>query len=343
MQVANHRIERLAAALDEQHDLLMSFVNETAALANEITITRAMPFTTQNRTLQFISALDHLNEFTHAIHALRNGHLSPALISYRDMSDALDQAEQYLRAQCSTCQLISKDPAFFFGETDFSVTRYAQSLLVLVKIPFATNAVRFSVYHIHSWPVPVTADTRHVTRLQRLATAIAVPNPPYGEYYVYPTVRPEIAAHTLLNIDNALGFSIKQWTCERALLEYQTDRITSLCQVYVYPNQLEPTVIRLNQSHVVLANTSHVRLTCANKSQETVPACGYCLLVLPCRCALTADQFTVASRFAGCIENDTQSAVKYFGINMAVLTKFFQSSRSIRLVSQFIVGSSAPS
>jgi hypothetical protein len=124
-------------------------------------------------------ALDHLNQFRQAIEALRSGYLSPSLIPYREMSDALEQAEQHLFTYCPNCILISKDPAYFYGKIDLSFTRQGQSLLILVKVPFTTTSVRFNVYNVHSWPVPVPL-TNHMTRLQNLAKAIAVPRPFYG-------------------------------------------------------------------------------------------------------------------------------------------------------------------
>ncbi len=323
MQVANYRLDTIAATINEQHDLLMSFVNESALLATEITVTRAMLFTAHNRTLQYITALDHLNQFRQAIEALRNGHLSPSLIPHREMVEALEQAEKHLYTFCPECIPVSKDPAYFYGKIDFAFTRQAQSLLILVKIPFSTTAVRFNVYNIYSWPVPVLL-TNHVTKLQSLARAIAVPRPFYGDYFLYLNGKPTITGQTLLNIDNAIGMSVKHWSCELALLEDQTAKISSLCQTYVYSDQLQPSVLRINQSHIVLTNMSQARFTCVNKSQEVIPACQYCLFQVPCHCSVTIDHVTIATRFAGCRGNDSQSPAKFFATNMALLTKIFQ-------------------
>lgn len=103
MRVTNQKLETVSKALDEQGDLLMSFVNDTVLLASEITITRAMLFTVHNRTVQYVSVLDHLNELRSAVELLKNGFISPALISHQDMADALTSAAAHLHSFCPTC------------------------------------------------------------------------------------------------------------------------------------------------------------------------------------------------------------------------------------------------
>jgi hypothetical protein len=89
---------------------------------------------------------------------------------------------------------------------------------------------------------------------------------------------------------------------------------------------IKPNVIEIENGKLLLTNISEVITTC-NTFTQRHDGCKFCVLEIPCYCAVLADSFAVSPRIVDC-QNETKITV-YQGLNLALLSNFFNDSQLI--------------
>ena len=108
-------------------------------------------------------------------------------------------------------------------------------------------------------------------------------------------------------------------SCAKAM--FFQDRIQELCHFEFQESVIIPSVIELDEGHLLLTHISDLIFTC-NRRVLKCPGCTFCMLVVPYFCSLLTGSFSFSPRLAACQERSDVSIVTNPGVNLALLQTF---------------------
>ncbi|XP_060552390.1 uncharacterized protein LOC132713730 [Ruditapes philippinarum] len=113
-------------------------------------------------------------------------------------------------------------------------------------------------------------------------------------------------------------------SCATSLYLGNKTLINNHCNFQFITNALRSTLRQLNDTHFLVSNTSQLFLNCHNKN-KTVNGCQFCLITIPCDCAITTKSTYLPPRISHCHHHDVD--ITYIHpINLALLQQFFSES-----------------
>ena len=90
--------------------------------------------------------------------------------------------------------------------------------------------------------------------------------------------------------------------CSSASFFNQKDSVTDLCDFRFKTNVLPTAMFELLPSHLLLYKTTLLALDCA-KGQQILKGCFFCVVKIPCRCSVTANNLYLPPRLDKCNNN----------------------------------------
>ena len=109
--------------------------------------------------------------------------------------------------------------------------------------------------------------------------------------------------------------------CALALYNGDKSKIHNLCNFRFVPNAVTPTIRQLDQSHILVINTTSLSLNCPSGIKDLQP-CHFCIVQIPCNCSVSSPQYSLAKRHTGCHDNSGNTSVMHL-VNLILLHKFF--------------------
>ena len=109
--------------------------------------------------------------------------------------------------------------------------------------------------------------------------------------------------------------------CLSAIFFNQKDSVTDLCDFRFKTNVLPTAMFELSPSHLLLYKTTLLALDCA-KGQQILKGCFFCVVKIPCRCSVTANNLYLPPRLGKC-NNNTDDITILHPVNLALLQQFF--------------------
>ena len=281
-----------------------------------------------------------LDTFLLGVNALLQRKLSPILIDHDTLTQALQMVQDTLDKNHPDFEVVHKQPRYYYHSANVLYAGQTEQILVIVEIPVASTATRFNLYHILTFPVPFNDSSLHGTRVTNLPDYVANST---DERYIIEISASQMALchgrHMISCPDKFPHQALTEPSCAKAM--FFKDRIQELCHFEFQESVIVPSVIELDEGHLLMTHISDLIFTC-NRRVLKRPGCTFCMLVVPCFCSLLAGSFSFSPRLAACQERSDVSIVTNPGVNLALLQKFFNDSRLSTSNADKWYGSSLP-
>ena len=277
-----------------------------------------------------------------------HGQLSPILLPPELLKQAIYSIHSELMHQVSTDVNIlhSNVVGDHYRSHRFVVARQGSKLLVIaLTFPLTSNQYDYTLYQLQSFPVPVPGEhnAAHVTEITNLPYGVAFRSPhAHHEYLVFST-KPDLIDNFFLYThqqSEPLRIFSTHHTCVSALLQNNRSLINQLCQFHFRPEYLQPNIIPLTSSTVLVTNMSSLTYDCYRR-RKTVHDCLQCQMTIPCGCSLKTPFGIIPRRFSGCIHVE-DNVTTYHTVNLAVLQSFFDDNTLGSLVGSTLLHQPLP-
>ena len=354
MQILNNNNVKLARAMAQQDEHLSSFISTVDERFNNI-----MSAVTKNHqdavaiselAHRSMDALEHefviLNELTLkqtnvsaqlekelenmklGIHDLVKGKLSPFLLSPHVLQSSLRQVQDIITTKFPQFHISHKDPLYYYSHGDFLFTRHHSHLFLTLKIPISSFLQPIAMYKLYSFPVPINSSSQHATQLMDIPDYFLLTE----DNQHYATVSASQIYHCrgitplFCPFNIALQASAAP-SCLSSIFFNQKEDIRNLCDFRLLLNSLSSSIYELSPSHILVYRTNMIALDCL-VDIKILKGCAFCVMRIPCRCAVSSDNLYLPPRLGKC-NNNTDEITILHPVNLALLQQFFdQDSHS---------------
>ena len=198
--------------------------------------------------------------------------------------------------------------------------------MITIKFPIGKMHKPLSLYKILTYPVPLNASSTHATAILDLPSYLAVTHD-HGYYIEVQNDRLQTCSrynHLIFCNYNLALFHASVPKCSYALFKDNREEVKSSCDFRFLPHELSSSLEQLNQTHFLLYNISTLNLQCTNSS-KIIEGCAFCIIKLPCDCAIMTTQYYLPQRWDGC-HHTLATVDKMHPINLALLQEYFEES-----------------
>ena len=103
------------------------------------------------------------------------------------------------------------------------------------------------------------------------------------------------------------------------------EKVQKLCDFRYFHNHIEPMIHEITPSSVLIYRQPTVAMNCG-KDQKFMRGCHFCIMNVPCRCALSSESFYLSPHVSGTCQNGTTNVTYLHPVNLALLQEFFEPS-----------------
>ena len=329
MKTANERMNNLMATIATAHSTILNITKtiDRQDLRNydiQRSVLSLVPVLLMK--LQQVVRLERtLDTFLLGVHALLQRKLSPILIDHDTLTRALQTVHDTLKTNHPDFEIVHKQTRYYYHSANVLYAGQPEQILVMIEIPIASTNTKFNLYHILTFPVPFNDSSLHGTRVTNLPDYVAIST---DERSIIEISASQMALchgrHMISCPDKFPHKALTEPSCAKAM--FLKDRIQEMCHFEFQESVISPSVIELDEGHLLLTHISDLIFTC-NRRVLKRPGCTFCILVVPCFCSLLAGPFSFSPRLAACQERSDISIETNPGVNLALLQKFFNDSR----------------
>ncbi|XP_071088962.1 uncharacterized protein [Haliotis cracherodii] len=311
---ANHEAIRLTARAMEQNvkSIQSTFVTLTSLLIDQI---------------QKAYIVEHqLEELKLGILDLAKNKLSPLLIPPQILQQTIHHLSTLLSKKYPSFRLLQTTPAFYYSNAKFIYARAKSYVFISIKFPISSIIHSLQLYKIISLPLPINGTSAHTTQLLDMPDYLALSQE--TQHYV------NLDSSTLASCngdENILHcpfhIALQSFTkpsCPLALFQNDKIAVKTLCDFRYITKPQPPQLIPVDASHVLVYRIPFLKLHCPN-SHRMIPGCTFCVIVAPCYCSLSTEEFFYPASFGSC-DNTTKHITHLYPVNLALLQHFFDSS-----------------
>ena len=265
------------------------------------------------------------SELLKGTYDLVEGKLSPYLIPVSVMQKTIEDIHDTLQKKFNGHHLVYNHPDEIYKHCQSLHTRQGLTY-ISVKFPISPFRQPLSLYKILSFPVPVNSSSDHATQLLDLPTLFAISND--LQYYVTLNMadysKCESNRITLCKLRKTLTPMISP-SCISALFKGDKPQIKKQCNFRFLLNSLsdlESGILQLSHTSVLVYNTPAMEFDC-KRSKTMKKGCNFCIIEIPCGCAITTTKLYLPPRLSSCHKNTTSTL---HPVNLAVLQQFFNDT-----------------
>jgi hypothetical protein len=274
---------------------------------------------------------DHLRNFMLGVQQLRNGKLSPYLLSPESLSNALTHVASVLRESFhQKLHFVHPTVDFYYRSARFAYARTPTHLLLTLHIPLTNVNESFDVYTLYQHDLIVHHNWSHVMKLPNIPAGIVVASS--RQYYA------EVTAAELQLIlhsphEHARVYRrVTRHVCVIAILDDDTMAINHTCHYQVVSKTPSPLVVHVDEHKYALTGIDSYNVTCAARAgvaTRVMPGCESCMITIPPACSYFDGNYLVyADGPSQDIVLDQPGGMsRAFGprhrLNLALLSKFY--------------------
>ena len=267
-----------------------------------------------------------LDQLKFGIIDLLQGNLSPIIITPQILAKALRDLQLLLDSKYHGYYVMNDDPHYYYKFSQFILARKGSTLYVSLKIPVTGYKYPFDVYSITVVEVPVNSTSPHVTQL------LNQPN-----YLIISRDRSQYTTLTSSEYSSCIGTSFRHCSqravikssltnpsCILSVFKNDVASIRSLCDFRVLQSTLQPHVLELSDNKLLVYRLPTLSLHCSEGSRQLEGCSNFCIVTLPCNCAIDTDQLHFSGHITNC--PTSKNHTKLHPINMAMIQEFFNQS-----------------
>lgn len=330
MATSNDRLNNAVSEILANHDLITGMQANFQTFAETLAQKQSWIFTKViDQTYTYNVILNNFQNLQNGFITLRQGHLSPLLISNKDFMSVINMIKYVIRSNNPQFQLLHSDPSYYYNFANFAFHRSNYALLITVQFPISSVQQPFTLFEIIHYPLPLHKNSNHTTTIPNLPKYIAIS----GDKFVsLPQEALADCNHHKNFIDCTANLPLQNKTnpdCSMALLDSNKQSVKQSCDFVLSPNSLTPAFRQLNQTTFLAIASASIHLQCKEK-KHILPPCTFCLVQIPCNCNIQTDHYVLPQRISDC--QSQVSITTAHPVNLILLQHFFDEQKTINIL-----------
>ena len=317
-RLENERMDRFHAILQQDQQSIANLYQNVKA-AHETATLEINALAVMTRELaKFVSLHDDAQELALGVDELVHGQLTPKLISARQITDIVRDANIELAKLGA--RLCYNSPREVYAMRNFDFARAQQDMVIRIRMPYSRHP-RFTLYRTLTWPLPVPGNQGYITHLQAFPRHIIAD---YATGLVGELT--EAPKSAVVDVTDVIWHYPNTGSCLYEILADDIGAAHQACPFIMKREEIVPSFMRLVAGVYILTNYSNVRTGCKGK-QPTAPTtevCAPCLLQLDCGCFLQTNGTLITKETQGCESDSAASTSVLHGVNLALLQSFYK-------------------
>lgn len=327
MTTQDKRIENIMNSLEETN----SFVHKVTTYYNASIHT----LEDQVQTMFYLLAKEvqinenlkaRIAELKLAIYTLLHNQLPSSLIPPPMLLETLKNISITVANEDPLFEISNWNIDYYYKTSNILLARFNYSLFVTLKVPLSSSNIPFDVYETLVFPVPLNHTTDHTTEIRNFPKYFAIS--PDQQYYSH--IAPATFEHCYGQFRKHCPTRFAQtllsdFSCASAMFLDQQEQIKQLCIFDFVQNGAQTSMRELEPGKVLLTNITEIILTCQGKIVSKSQGCMFCILDIPCKCAVRANHVQIPPRIGHCYPSGMNPKLVY-PVNLALLNHFFSPS-----------------
>lgn len=327
MMNTDERINKAIAGIKNNHDYI-HMVAETVVQELDHTVeltTRAMK--TLSGYVKFASLIQfQLEKLEAGINEIIHGQLSSSILPPAMCHRILYHVSQRSSVHFPDLELASMNIEHIYQITDVLLTRYGDSLYLVLKLPLKSVSMgHATVYEVLAMPMPVPNNPARATQLVNIPSYVAVTD--NNKFYASLEAKDLTACSgvKLRVCNNPLPFkSTAAKSCIVALIHGNTPDIKHLCNFTFTLQEPTPYIIKLSTGQVIVSDKNDISMQC-HAGSRVLSGCSHCIYDVPCSCSVQTKSAYIPPSVVNCKGIFSESTPLHT-VNLAVLQQFFDDS-----------------
>ena len=242
--------------------------------------------------------MSHLNMLLTDLKLLASGKLTPEVVTPKQLRATIHNISILLRSKYHGFEILTNQNSYYYTKGKVSTVRLNNSLLLELTIPLTAENRAFDLYQVINFRTP-TPNGQHSSRIVGLPNFIAM-GVKHRHFIPFHTC-PEIVQDAI-RIDHQRIFNASN-TCILALFEDSSTGIHKFCPSVLYKERIEPTIMRLTGSLILMTNVEQYLLFYSNGSSRRGEGCEFCTIKVPCDCTIVTDTMSLPALLEDCNPN----------------------------------------
>ena len=261
-----------------------------------------------------------VDQFYQGMLDLMHHKISPLLLSFKTIQVALTEITTFLQAH-PRFHLATLNHKQIYSSVPFTWVISDSSIYITMRFPLVVQDKMLDVYQIHTVPMPVNRTSTLTTQIQNLPPLVAFSRD--SNHYALPTLA---NWHHSKFIHSATPLiETSKPNCVSALFAQHKQNIKDNCKFTVSNNKLKPDVSPIGNSKYLISAIPKIKVACEGHNTYHKDGCHFCIMVLPCGCDITADQFYLPPHITHCNGSSKEITISH-PVNLALLQHFYSTS-----------------
>lgn len=290
MTIENERYNNMKEAINRRRENLKAIQKTAKTIPDELEKTYAMSaLTTMAKNISG-TTFNHLYRIRKAILELKEGDISPVLVSDEEFQLALDKIAA--KASISTgCNRFVPTTRILHPQ----VSKIQQADFVNSEISNGTS-VKEILYEVKTLPVPLKPNSCHATKITSMPPFIVERRSLSGFYYALPKIHQLMKyCQTMGNLNRECKISFKYnsfnsptKSCVAAVQKENDDLIHRYCSFELLRYHLKVNVpfISISADEILITRIEDITMHCPYGSHLII-GCDYCKMKVPCGCHIS--------------------------------------------------------
>ena len=310
---------------------ISSLINSTITTEHEFTkIINVLHIYGSQYVDTLVDIQSHLRQTELAIQTLLQGYLPYYFVPPTELQNTLASIRSQL-TRIGPFHLTHTEIGYYYHIQDITYKLHKDKLFVKIRIPVTSTTTAFTLYWIHSVPIPVSANQEDQTVIDIPEPYIAISLDKLFYMSLSESQYQFCTGNNLKRCKQALTMQeISYPSCALALFYDNPRSVAKLCSVSFLPKS------QFHQSHVItVADNAYLTFTldknwiqtCPGKAPVEIKPCKLCIVRLPCACSLKGQTFFIPPTLQHCKYEPTP--VVNHSLNLAALFQFYGDHQQI--------------
>ncbi len=337
MTTVDKRISNVMQSVQDNHREIVEVVRQMNKVSNmvkqEETVMLSAVTVLLKHTKIAAQIEQKVRQFMEGVYNLLQGKLSPNLVPPEIIQHTVSEINTKLQNKFPGFSVTHSHPSLYYDTVQMVYARHQNSLYVTIGIPVSFESTTFELFQVETFPIALNHSTNHASLL--------IDIPPYFAYSKHFDVFIELTEPQLSRCQGenpkqcpvmpAQRSATKYPSCVSAIYLQNVQLIKSLCDFKLIPQGLQSQVQEIEPGLLLMSNIQSVTYVCSGKLGKTTKGCRFCVIHIPCQCAVHADNFVIPARLNNCNKTNIESVTHLHPLNLGWLQQFFSSD----LLSQF--------
>lgn len=271
----------------------------------------------------------HFSNLMIALNLLNNKRISPYLIPYNILQQAISNITNLLDTEYPNYKLVTTDVSFYYRYDQYIFGRWRNSLFLTLKFPI-TSHFKFDSYNVKIFHLPINA-----VDLNDKNANILINAPEYFALSETDQLFTTFSNDFMTSCTNHINFIL----CENKLVfqTFETENcylqlfrnnnpreISKLCKYNLERKVIKPEFHLLDNSQVLIYHIAKYNISCINETTKELSGCIFCIKHIPCGCTIYTEFQRVLSHKTLCDKEINIQTI--FPINIPLIQHFFNDT-----------------